>query len=370
MLIALNGRSILNPQPTGIGRYTYHLLEHLGQVDPKTQYQLYVQKRIFDFKRKIPHFKNKNIIVKVDYFKRGVKSTLGDFDVYHAPSPEFLSLNDARIIVTVHDLIYKTYPQGHTQETIRTAEQQLQEIVKRATKIICCSRSTQRDLHQFFKLSQYQSCVIHQGVDHNIFYPLAFKEREQALKYLTKIGISQPFLLFVGTIEPRKNLVNALKALAKLKENKDFSGRLAIAGMRGWLSEDIGKTIEALQLKENVIFLGYVTDEELRYLYGMAEVFLFPSFYEGFGFPILEAFCCGAAVVTSNVSSCPEVAGDAALLVDPSSPEAIAEAVSKIFKDSSLKMSLQQKALKRAQDFSFLKTAQETWSIYKEVCQA
>lgn len=370
MKIAVNGRAILNPQRTGIGRYSCHLLEHLGQVDPEGQYQLYVQKRIFDFKKRIPHFKNKNIIVKVDYFKRGVKQTLGDFDVYHAPSPEFLSLNDAKIIVTVHDLIYKMYPQGHTQETIQTTERQMRQIVQKAAKIICCSKNTRTDLHRLFNLPENRSCVIYQGVDHSIFYPLALEERLRALKFLAKKGLSQPFLLFVGTIEPRKNLVNVLKALARLKESKDFSGQLAIAGMKGWLSEDIEMTIETLRLKENVIFLGYVTDEELRYLYNMAEVFLFPSFYEGFGFPILEAFCCGAAVVTSNVSSCPEVAGDAALLVNPSSPQALAEAISKILKDASLKASLQQKALRRARDFSFLKTAQETWNVYKEICQS
>lgn len=370
MKIAINGRSILNPQPTGIGRYTHHLIEQLGPIDSSSEYQLYVQKKIFDFKRKIPRFKDRNIVVKVDYFQRGMKKTLGNFDIYHAPSPEFLFLDDAKMVVTIHDLIYKMYPRGHTEETIKTTEEQLRQIIPRAAGIICCSKNTRSDLHRLFKLPEDKSYVVYQGVEHNVFYPLTLDERNHALQYLAKKGLHQPFLLFVGTIEPRKNLVNVLKALAGLKQNNNFRGQLVIAGMKGWLSGDIGKTIEALKLEKDVIFLGYVTDQELRYLYNMAEVFLFPSFYEGFGFPILEAFCCGAAVVTSNVSSCPEVAGEAALLVNPSSAEAIAEAVHGILTDESLKKSLQEKALNRAQKFSFLKTAQETWKVYKEVYQS
>ena len=136
--------------------------------------------------------------------------------------------------------------------------------------------------------------------------------------------------------------------------------------MKGWLSEGIEDIIKKLKLKDEVIFLGFVSDCELRYLYNKAEAFVFPSFYEGFGFPIVEAFCCGTPVVTSNVSSCPEVTQEAALTVNPYNPKEIAEAIDKIVNNPQLRRELRDKGLKRAGDFNFRKTAQQTLQIYKE----
>ena len=137
--------------------------------------------------------------------------------------------------------------------------------------------------------------------------------------------------------------------------------------MQGWLHEDLVALIEDLDLKDDIVFLGYVLDEKLRYLYCKAEVFAFPSFYEGFGFPIVEAFSCGAPVVTSNVSSCPEVAGDAALMTDPDDPKAIAQAISRILDDHDLGMALREKGFQRADYLNFDKTAGETLKVYEEV---
>lgn len=367
MRIAINCRSFSKKNYAGIGRYARNLVQHLSEIDPKNEYWLYVRKRLFDMKRQIPRAPAQNFSVKIDRFNQGLERILEQVDIYHSPSPDFIPAAKAKIIVTVHDLIYKTYPQGHTPQTCETTDQQLQAIVKQADKIICCSQNTMNDLKKFFDVDEQRVRLIYQGVDKGVFYPLNDEEREGAYSVLQRQGIDQPFLLFVGTIEPRKNLQNLLRAFSILKEKKKFNGKLVIIGMKGWMTEGIEKTTRELKVKDDLVFPGYLTDNELRGFYNLAEVFVFPSFYEGFGFPIVEAFSCGAAVVTSNVSSCPEVAAEGALTVDPHNPEDIAEAINRILEDKALKANLRQKAIDRAKAFSFQDTAEQTLEVYQEV---
>lgn len=367
MRIAINCRSCLKRQSTGIGRYTFNLIKSLSEIDASNEYQLYVPRRLFDFKRNVPVPPAKNFTTRIDYFKRGPEKTLKPCDMYHAPSPEILPDLRARIVVTIHDLIYKTFPQSQTPQTRAMTEEQMALIVSRAQRIICCSQSTLKDLTGYFSLPPERAAVVYQGVDGNVFFPMNDREKHAFEGFLTSKGVTGPYLLFVGTIEPRKNLKNLLRAFARLKAGNTFRGKLLVAGMTGWMSDDIGGEISSLGLKEDVIFLGYVSDEILRGLYNCAQVFVFPSYYEGFGFPLLEALNCGAAVVTSNVSSCPEIVRDAALTVDPDNPEDIARAVERILEDGSLREHLRQKGLARAGDFSFRKTAEQTLSVYQEI---
>ncbi len=370
MRIAINCRSFLNKSYTGIGRYTYELVKSLSHIDHANEYLLYAPKGFFHFPKRISFLRSPNFSFKVDCLKRGPEKMLREAHVYHAPSPEHLKpfADSTKIVVTVHDLIFKTYPEGHTHETIRTAEEQFKRIVQMADKIICCSESTLRDLKRYFSIKDGQAVVIYPGVNRDEFYLLKEEERQLAQRFLAARGVKSPFILFVGTIEPRKNLTNLLRAFELLKSRNDFSGKLVLAGMKGWLAEEALASLKEKHLQNEIQWLGFVSNKILRYLYNTAEVFVFPSFYEGFGFPIVEAMSCGAAVVASGVSSCAEIARDAAFQVDPYRPEDIAEAIKRILCDSSLKKELQIKGLKRAQHFSFRKTAQQTLAVYGEVC--
>ncbi|HBR14479.1 MAG TPA: hypothetical protein DD723_02915 [Candidatus Omnitrophica bacterium] len=368
MHIAINCRSFIKKKYTGIGRYTYHLVKSLSEIDTQNEYQLYAKKGILNLNKRLPHFGVKNFIIKTDRFNRGIEKSLGKVDIYHSPSPDSLNVNNgARIVVTVHDLIFKAFPQGHTQRTLDETEKQFTNIGKIASKIICCSQNTINDLKKYFQVPEDKIALVYQGVDKNLFYRVGKDEEPTAAKMIRARGLKEPFVLSVGTIEPRKNLENLLHAFDKLRTRNQFKGKLVVIGMKGWMSDGIEGLIRKLELKNHVIFLGYLSDQELRYFYNKAEAFVFPSFYEGFGFPIVEAFACGAPVVTSNVSSCPEVARDAALIVDPYRPEDIAGAIARIVKDSSLRQTLRQKGFKRAQDFNFRKTAEETLKVYQEV---
>ncbi len=352
---------------TGIGRYAYNLVKSLSEIDQDNDYILYAQKKYFDFKRNIPRILAKNFSVKVDWLGQGIDRTLKDIDIYHSPSPDFINIRHAKIVVTIHDLVYKTYPEGHTAQTIETTEKQLKVIVEKADKIICVSQSTINDLLQYFPVDSKRISLVYQGVDKNIFYPLGETERQLAKRRFAKKGIREPFILFVGTIEPRKNLQNLILAFSDLKRKRNFTGKLVVVGMKGWMVEWLQQTIEKFHLQDDIIFPGYIKDDDLRALYNLCDVFVFPSFYEGFGFPILEAFSCGAAVVTSNVSSCPEIAKDAAFRVNPYNPDEIGKAIMKVIEDKRLQENLKEKGLRRAQDFSFQKTAQQTLEVYKKV---
>ncbi len=364
MRIAINCRSFLKKQYAGIGRYTYNLVQSLAEIDKQNQYFLYAKKGLFDFKKSLPKPPAQNFSLKWDFLNRGLQKTLKKMDIYHAPSLENMDIHGPRIIVTVHDLVYKKFPAGHTAETIETTRKQLHQITRRADHIICCSQSTKEDLLESFDFPESHVTVIHQGVDRSVFYPLCDEERNKAAEDLKQWGIEQPFLFFVGTSEPRKNLENTLRAFALLKSDQQFSGKLVIAGMKGWMKESNEELAKRLNLKDDIVYCGYISDSTLRALYNLCEVFVFPSFYEGFGFPILEAFCCGAPVVTSNSSSCAEVAGDAAVLVDSYDPGKIAQAIEEIIKDDGRRDLLSRKGFKRSRNFSFLKTAQETFKVY------
>lgn len=367
MRIAINCRSFLTTQYTGIGRYAYNLVNSLTNVDTENEYVLYVRKGLIDKKRKAPSIKAPNFSTKVDFFNRGIEHTTGPIDIYHSPSMDFVDGISAKVVVTVHDLVYKTYPAGHTQQTIDLTRQHFESFIPKASKIICCSHNTQRDLHRFFDIDEKKSCVIHQGVDKNSFYPIDDDEKARAEEFLTSKGIVKAFILFVGTIEPRKNLKNLLKAFALLKQKNQFDGQLVIAGMVGWKSEGISALVTELKIKNDVCFLGFIDNDQLRYCYNETEVFVFPSLYEGFGYPIVEAFCCGAPVVVSNVATCTEVAADAALNVDPNDPMLMAEEINKVLQEKNLRDELRKKGLKRAEDFDFEKTARQTLEVYREV---
>jgi len=343
------------------------LLKNLNEIDRENTYSLYLKRGIFDLRKQPPRFEAANFSVKKDYFKRGVGSVLGNYDVYHAPAPELIDFGRPPAVVTIHDLIFKTYPKGHTKDTIDGTDRQMSTIVENAAKIICCSQNTFKDLKTYFPRGAEKASVIYEGVDRSSFFPVADAERGQARAVLERHGVQGDYILFVGTIEPRKNLANLLRAFFFLKEKKKFNGRLVVIGMKGWLSEWVSALVDQLNIKNDVVFTGYVAGDELRYFYSQAKAYVFPSFYEGFGLPILEAFACGVPVVTSDVSSCPEVAGNAAVTVDPGNIEEISEGIASVVNDSKKSFELVQKGFKRLDAFSFRRMAEETLGVYKSV---
>jgi len=370
MRVAINCRSFSLKRYTGIGRYTYNLVKSLSHIDTTNEYWLYLKKNLWDLKRTIPLEPTANFIHKINNTNRRLSTFLEDVDVYHSPSLGFFDDYSGKVVVTIHDLIHKTFARGHTDDALSTIEMQVNEAVEKAQKIICCSQSTINDLRKYYRVDPEKVRLVYQGVDKAIFRPFNTEELNQARRLVASKGIDGRFILNVGTIEPRKNLKNLIKAFGVLKEKKYFDGKLVIAGLKGWMMEEFDAWLQEQPAAKDCIFVGYLSDPELSCFYNTAELFAFPSFYEGFGFPILEAMSCATAVVTSNISSCPEIAGEGAFTVDPSIPESIVMGLRSVLEEGPFKTRLKERALERSKMFSFRNTAEETLEVYQAVANS
>jgi glycosyltransferase involved in cell wall biosynthesis len=234
--------------------------------------------------------------------------------------------------------------------------------LKKARLILCVSENVRDLTAEKFKISPERLFVVYNGVGEN-FHPVALDHVHSVLK--NTYGIYHPYILYVGELVARKNIIRILEAFNHFRHEVRSDTKLVLAGTRTWPSEGIDETIERLKLKDHVIELGYVNNQDLPVLYSGAEMFVFPSLWEGFGIPVIEAMACSTPVLTSNNSALPEVAGGAAVLIDPYSVEDIASGMYKLFSDATLRQSLRAKGLERAKFFTWRRTAQQTLEAYK-----
>ncbi len=287
-----------------------------------------------------------------------------DLDLIHNPSqiPTFFGANQLYII-TVHDLTPIIFPKEHKSGKSLIYKLFFPRTLKSADKIIAVSYSTKQDLIKYFKIADNKIKVIHLASDEK-FHPL---DSEIVNKFKKNHNINFPFILYVGTLEPRKNIPTLIEAFYNLRKY-NLPHKLVITGKKGWKYKLIFETIEKLNLQNNVIFTGYLPDEDLPALYNAADLFVYPSIYEGFGLPPLEAMSCGCRVITSNTSSLPEVVGDAGIMIDPYDTDALTSSIYEVLTNNELRADMVKKGLERAKMFSWEKTAEETLEIYKDVC--
>ena len=283
-------------------------------------------------------------------------------DLLH--SPDFIPPQSGyrRLVITVHDLTFLLYPQFLTDESRRYYNHQIAWAVGRADAISADSHATKADLVERLKVPADKITVIHLGLD-TAFQP----DGLASAPLLAALGLPRGYVLFVGTFEPRKNVAGLLAAYAALRRRLPDAPPLVLAGRRGWLFDDVKARLRELKLEPHVKFLEEVSEAQLRALYHGAGVFVLPSHYEGFGFTVLEAMASGTPAVVANRASLPEIAGDAALLVDPDDPEAIADSLSRALTDSELRSTMIQRGLAQAQRFNWDKTARATLELYQRV---
>lgn len=368
--IAIDASRAINEQ-AGIGRYTRDLIKTMIKLDQKNQYLLF-----FSYWRKNPRkereiksFQGSNVKIKTLRIPGNLKEKawlwripwygkiLEDADVFFAPS--FLEVNfglQIPQVMTIHDLTTFIWPEHRGRAVSERLSKRTKEAARKAEKIIAVSGSTANDALKYLKVPKDKIKVIYPGLTG---LPAPAKNLPQRLE-------SKSFILFVGTIEPRKNLVGLFKAYALLPPPLQEKYPLAIVGAEGWNSGEIFETIKTLKLEAKIRFLGYVSDPVLAKLYESCTVFVYPSFYEGFGLPVLEALSFGAAVLTSNTSSMPEVAGQAALLVDPEDPKSIASGLQRLLEGKALRQLLEKEAEKQVKKFSWDKAARATIKILEE----
>ncbi len=376
--ILIDSLALLSPF-TGIGRYTY---ENASQISllKKDEFECYyfygyVSRKLVsnDHLTPVDSFVKqiKSLIVKNGLIKKIARKILllygrliqKEYDLYWQPN--FIPLEGIKakkIVSTVHDFSFYLQPEWHPSERLDYFNKHFWSQVKQSDWLITGSNFSKQEIIEYLEFDANKITVIYHGVDHDL-YKLYHKDQLEEFK--RRQNLPDKFILFVGSIEPRKNLLTLLKACAQLNENKVDNIPLVLVGFKGWENDEIMQIIN--QNKKNIIYLGYLSDIELAYIYNLAQVFVYPTLYEGFGIPPLEAMACGTPVITSDTASLPEVGGDAVLYVDPYDINDISQKLDLLLSSQTMQKDLIEKGLRRAKDFTWEKAAKEHIKVFEKV---
>ena len=287
---------------------------------------------------------------------------LGGVDVFHGVNYVLPPLEHAKGVLTIHDLAFLRHPELCSPRIAGYFAQNIRRFAQQADAIIACSEATRRDISELLAISAERVITIYEGADHR-FQPM---DRAEATERVRKTwNITGPYFVFVGAIEPRKNLTTLVEAFARVSQ--ELPHHLVLAGGVGWRAEPVFDAIERHGMNARVQRIGYVAHDDLPALYAAAEAMVFPSLYEGFGLPVIEAMACGCPVITADNSSLPEVAGEAGLLVQATDIEALANAMRRLATDAALRDFMRMAGLQQAGRFSWETTARQTLDVYRHV---
>ncbi len=266
-------------------------------------------------------------------------------------------------VVTIYDMVYKLFPETMDQGNLDLLNKIMPRSVTESTKILTISENSKREISEILGIQPEKIAIAYPGYDPTIFKVIP---KEQTIETLSKFNLKKPFILYLGTLEPRKNVERIVEAYASLTHlQRDYD--LVLAGSIGWKSEKIFELIDRYNLKENVHITGYISQPEQVALYNEATCFVFPSLYEGFGMPALEAMACGCPVITSNTSSLPEVVGNAGILVNPLDSSEIASSIQSVLEDDARRTSMIQLNKQQITKFTWTNTAESVISLYNSL---
>jgi glycosyltransferase involved in cell wall biosynthesis len=368
-------------QQAGIGRYTRGLVQALTRLDAENQYTLLVLGRTGahfvpttlprNFRLRFVPISDRwatilwyrlNLPLPVELFS-------GRADLFHGPSFT-LPPSSAPSLLTVHDLSFLRYPQGAHPALLAWLTKAVPRSLRRARHVLADSESTRTDLIELMQIPTNRITVIGAGVEER-FQPV--NDPVTLAQVRSRYQLPDRFVLSISTLEPRKNFTGLIAAFNQMATTSGTSSmadlHLVIAGGKGWLYDDIFAAAERSPLRERIYFAGYVTDEDLPALYNLATLFAFPSHYEGFGIPVLEAMACGTPVVCADNSSLPETAGDAAFLVEATDTDALADAMHQLLIDTSLRETLVRRGFAQAARFTWEKAANRLLRVYHNVAR-
>jgi glycosyltransferase involved in cell wall biosynthesis len=370
MRIAIN-TLLLKRKPHGVGNYIKNLVWSLSRMDSTDEYLLLASRENLCHFEALPsnfeiHLAPSHPAQRILWEQTVLPLQLlrNKIDLYHGPAFVVPFAKTCLRVVTIHDASFRLTPERHSHQRRFYYRGIVPLIMKASDGIITVSRSAKSDLLDIAAVPEDKVSVIPLGVDPH-FQPVTAPHILERIR--RKYSLPRDFILFVGMIEPRKNLETLLDAYLAYSLAARFD--LVLAGSFGWGYSHLLRKIAASGAADRVRLPGYVEEADLPALYSAAAVFAYPSFYEGFGLPVLEAMACGTAVVTSSVSSLPEVAGTAALLADPHDSGALASALRCILSNATLRADLSRRGLERARSFSWIRTAEKTLALYRRIAE-
>ncbi|MFA6973232.1 MAG: glycosyltransferase family 1 protein [Parcubacteria group bacterium] len=387
MRIGIDVRCLIEGRRTGVEEYTLNLLQNLFAIDTKNDYVLFLNsfrphkadlawvEKYDNVSIKKFRYPNKLLNFLFWYLRwPKIDEMLGGVDVIFLPNIIFASVSKkAKLLVTIHDLSFERYPETFSRKRrwwhifINA-----RRICRAADRIIAVSDSTKHDLLNLYGIPDKKIAVIRSGLSERLC--VLDRNRSELAATKEKYGLPYKFILFFGTIEPRKNLVGLIRAYNDLQKyarenNLEELAKhaLVIAGQSGWLAGEIYAEIERSKFKEQIIVIDAVPDVDKEYIFNLATLFVYPSFFEGFGFPPLEAMACGVPAIVSNNSSLPEIVGKSAVMIDPDKPDEIAKVMKEMLLSKELQDRLKSEGPKAAANFSWQKTAKEFLAVVKNL---
>jgi len=363
----------LDRAPAGIGRYAVELLRGLAALPDAPELILLTTEQKDrhglwgDFERYALHgCRLLPGLMSLGNLALSIAAQRLKLDIIHDPNgiaPFWGPCCGARRVVSIHDAFAYVCPEAHNRLDNWRFRAFLPQMVRRADLTLTDSRNSASDLKRYLAVPETKLRTIPLGISEH-FRP--FPDSSARREVLARYQVTSPYLLYVGGINARKNIGRVFEAYARIRERYPQL-HLVIAGQRQWQTAEIDAAYRRLGLERHVCFTGYIDDADLPALYSAAEAFVFPSLHEGFGFPLLEAMACGVPVITSNVSSLPEVVGDAALTINPYDVASLTRAIERVLNDAVLWAELRRRGLERVQQFTWKRTAYQTLSAYMQV---
>lgn len=388
--IGIDIRPLLTPMRTGVGEYTVELLNALFKIDNVNNYFLFLNSfhdlskkpffwnqtnvhfvsthypnKLFNTATTLTHYPRLDKLI-IKKFQKKLSHPFQNLDIFFSPNLNFVSLSSTvKHVLTIHDLSFKFFPFFFSKK-----QQLWHKLIypkiqcQKARLIFTPSENTKKDLISYLHINPEKIKVIYPGISSYFEKELSDIKMAEVKKHY---DLPNNFILFLGTIEPRKNILSLIKAFEIAQSFLPYPYQLIIAGGDGWKNKKIYEYLKCSFLKNHIKLIGYINPEDKPYLFKLASLFVYPSFYEGFGFPVLEAMASGVPTITSNRSSLPEITKNNAYLINPHYPSSIAEGIINIINNSHLKDRLIQKGLDQAKKFHWEKTAQEWLKIITEL---
>src|ERR1044072_4287343 len=340
----------LSQSLTGVGHYTLELARALARISPDDRFEL------------VSPSPSLNGLSRRFWWQVGLPRYIrrSGFSVFHGTNYSVPLLKTCPTVVTIHDLSLLLWPQTHAQHLARRARWRLPLMARRADAIIVPSQSIESEVCEHLGIDESKITAIPEAA-RSSFWQVPVAETAEVRRHL---NVSDDFILFVGTIEPRKNLLTLVRAFQEISRN--CQTQLVLAGDEGWLTGELHEFLRNADFSERVRFAGYLADDDLRALYSSCRVFVYPSLYEGFGLPLLEAMTCGAPVITSNIPSIRETAGDVALLVSPTNVAELASSIVRLLEDPAKREQRSAAGKQHASKFSWDKAAAATLDVYRQ----